>query len=133
MRIARKKYDETMGADFQSSPWRLDHLEGYSICVKWMETSGSLAGTLKLQASNNAFVYESGSGNLVEWDTGKTPGYNPDATWADIAASSVAVSGDGSYFWNVSDSYYSAVRVVFTHTSGDGTLEGFGHAQGDQA
>lgn len=129
MRIARKKETADMDASFSTPAFHLDHLRGYSVCAAWTETVATLSGTIKLQASNNAFVYEkpSVSGeDLIESLT-----ENPSATWADIAGSSVAVSGSGSQFWNVSDSFYSAFRVTFTNTGGEGTFAAYVHAQGD--
>lgn len=69
-----------------------------------------LTGTLKLQASNDAFLQDG-------WNNEE----NTSATWIDITGSSVAVSGTGSQIWNVSDVYYSAARVVWTRTVGIGT------------
>ena len=104
----------SMNATFNGTAFLLDSMEGFSIAWAWTETSAALAGTLKLQASNNAFL--------------DNPAYpaslniNPNALWVDIPGSSVTlVTGSGSQFWNVADVYYRSVRVVWTRTSGQGT------------
>lgn len=111
---------QSMNASFDSNAFHLETLEGYSICAAWTETSATLAGTLKLQASNDAFTDNT---NNQE---------KSGATWVDITGSSVAVSGSGSQFWNVSDVYYKAFRIVWTRTSGQGTFTAYIHAKGSQ-
>jgi len=107
----------SLGATFNSAPIHLENLEGYSICLVWAG-GGSPVGSLKLQASNNAFL------NNVNNNV------NPDATWVDITGSTYAVSADGTYFWNVADCYYNSVRYVYTRTSGTATGSGFIWAKG---
>lgn len=110
----------SMNSSFNGQAYHVETLEGYSVCAAWTETSATLAGTLKLQASNDAFT--DNVGNIEK----------SNATWVDITGSSVAVSGSGSQFWNVSDVYYKAFRIVWTSSSGQGTFEAFIHAKGGQ-
>lgn len=72
----------------------------FSFMVKW---TGTPTGTFKLQASNDI-----------------------DATvtdWEDIPGSSVAVAGAaGQQVWNYTNAPFRFVRLVYTATSGSGTL-----------
>lgn len=109
----------SMNASFNDVGYNLEHLEGFSICAAVIETVANLAGTLKLQASNNAFL--DNTDNNV----------NPNAVWVDVPSSSVAlVSGNTSVFWNVSDCFYEAVRIVWTSTSGQGNIKYYVIAKG---
>lgn len=120
MKVSERIDTADMIASFNGLAYHMEYLDGYSICAVW--TGGD--GTLKLQASNDAFV------NNV---TGPNNNENPNATWVDITGSSVLVSGAGSQFWNVSDVYYKAFRLVFTvgtPTAGDFTAHI--HAKGVQ-
>lgn len=120
MKVSNREDSASMNASFNGASYHVEFLEGYSICAAWTETSATLAGTLKLQASNNAFTDNVNNNE------------NSSATWVDITGSSVAVSGSGSQFWNVSDVYYKAFRIVWTRTSGEGTFAAFIHAKGVQ-
>jgi hypothetical protein len=73
-------------------------------------TATALAGTIKLQACNNAFLDNVNSNE------------NPAAVWVDVPSSSTAVSGATSILWNVSDVFYEAVRIAWTATTGNSTL-----------
>ncbi len=92
----------------------VDNIEGYSICASW---DGGV-GTLELEASNNAFLDNVNNNE------------NPSATWVTITGSSVAISGAGTQFWNVSDVYYRAFRIKYTSTSGTGTLTAYVFCKG---
>lgn len=68
--------------------------------------TGSAAGTIKLQASNDQAFAPSVPTN-----------------WTDITGSSQSVSGAGTVMWNVlSNPSYAWVRVVYTNATGTGTL-----------
>lgn len=71
----------------------------YSIQAVW---TGSPVGTIKLQVTN---------------DIG---GCGPN--WSDYSNSSQVVSGAGDFAWIASQASYHCVRVVYTRTSGSGTL-----------
>lgn len=122
MRILdRKDTAVSMNASFNGAAVHLEHMEGYSVVASWTETSATLAGTLKLQASNNAFA------DNVNNDE------DPAAVWADIPGSPVSVSGSGSFAWNVAAAYYKAFRYVWTRTSGQGTITAYITAKGPQS
>lgn len=77
--------------------------------VHTLVTTAVLEGAFKLQASNNCY-----DGNV-------NMGIRSDAHWTDIASSTVTLNGgNDSVMWNVADVYYEAVRVVWTHTDGQG-------------
>lgn len=118
MKTLERNDSASMNASFNGAATHMESMEGYSIAASWTETSAVLAGTLKLQACNNAFT------NNVNNNE------DPAALWIDIPGSSVAVSGSGSQFWNVSDVYYKSVRVVWTRTSGQGTYTSYIWAKG---
>jgi hypothetical protein len=109
-----------MNASFNGAAYHMEHLDGYSICASWTETSATLAGTLKLQASNNAFTDNVNNNE------------DANSVWVDVTGSAVAVSGSGSQFWNVSDVYYKAFRIVWTRASGQGSFTAYIHAKGVQ-
>ena len=113
MKTAERKDTGSMSASFNGDALGLDSMEGYSIGLTWTETAGSVAGILKLQASDNAFLDNPGWPQSVN--------INPNATWTDITGTAATLTtGPGTQFWNVSDVYYRAVRVVWTRTSGSG-------------
>lgn len=102
----------SMNASFNDVPYQLEHMDGYSLCAAVTETVASLAGTLKLQASNNAFLDNTDNNQ------------NPNAVWVDIPSSSVVLTaGSNNQFWNVTDAFYEAFRIVWTRTSGQGNLK----------
>lgn len=78
-------------------------------------TPQALAGTVKLQASSNAYLPDARE--------------NSDASWADISGSSVAVSGSGSNLYNVSGAFYRWARLVWTRTGGNGTVSAQYHGK----
>ena len=107
MKIATRSDSLSMGASFDGAAMGIEFVNGYSICTSW---DGGV-GTLKVQACNNPFTD----------NVNMTP--DPDAIWVDIPGSSVAVSGAGTQFFNVADANYSAYRLVWTRSSGSGTIE----------
>lgn len=108
--ISSRQDTTSMNASFNGAALDVSHLEGFAIEAKWTESSATLAGTLKVQVSNTAFL-----NNVYQQE-------DPNAVWSDIAGSSVAVSGSGTQMWNVSSAYYKACRVVWTRTSGQGSI-----------
>lgn len=87
----------------------LGHIMHYSLQVAF---SGSPAGTLKLQASNDP-----GRINAAE-----SANQAPIIHWTDVADSTVTVAGAGDAMWTVQNSGYNWVRIVWTPTSGTGSL-----------
>lgn len=89
----------------------LDQTYGFAIQAVWTGTS---AGTLKLQASNDAPVRETQTNN---------GGPDTITNWTDIANSSTAViSGGGNFMWNFTGCFYRNVRLTYTNATGTGTL-----------
>lgn len=76
-------------------------------CSAQISATGSAAGTLKLQASNDV----SGADGL--------PG--PPINWNDIPSATAAVSGAGPVLIPKTDLTYQWIRVVYTNT-GTGTI-----------
>lgn len=111
MRVTTRTDSVSMNATFNGAALGVDHLEGFSVCISAAETSASLVGTLKLQASNNAFDETRSDGTVASG-----------AVWVDITGATENVSGTGTFMFNVSEVYYRAVRVVWTRTSGEGTM-----------
>lgn len=88
-----------MGVSLASLPGNVTNVAGYSIQAIW--SNGSLpVGVMSLQASNDSF------------------------NWSDIPNSSLPVTGNSdNNLFNISKhSYYNFVRLIYTRTSGDGTL-----------
>lgn len=106
-----------MSASFTGALFFLESMEGYSICAAF---AGGGTGALKLQACNNPITDHV---NLKP---------DPNAVWVDITGSAYAITADGSYFWNVSDVYYKAVRLVYTKTTGAGAMQVYYNAKGIQ-
>lgn len=112
-RVPEKGHDApivSMNSSFNGTPYLLERMAGFSILAAVTQTSGTLAGTLKLQSSNNAFA------DNVNMDS------NANAVWVDIPNSSVAVSGSANVMWNTTDVFYESVRVVYTSSTGQGTF-----------
>lgn len=86
----------------------LAHVIGYSIQIV---VTGSATGTVKLQGSSDP-VPDS------QFNVKSFPVQN----WTDIANSDQNITGAGSVMYNVDDSFYNWVRVVYTSTSGTGTM-----------
>lgn len=102
----------SMGASFNGTPTKVDVLEGYSICASVVDAGADLVGTLKIQVANNVFANNT-SNELTSY-----------AVWIDLPGSEVALDGgNDSVIWNVSEVFYEAFRLVWTRTSGSGTIE----------
>lgn len=91
-------------ADVQSAVLSLLQMYGYAIQAEW--TGASLTGTVKLQAS-------------IDYQPA-----NPAAngTWSDIPGSAQAISGPGSFLWNVEGAFYPYVRAYFVYGSNSGSI-----------
>ena len=68
--------------------------------------SGSPVGSLKLQITNDD-PHIVGAANVI---------------WSDYSGSTTAVSGSGNFLWNLLSNGYNFVRVVYTFSSGTGSL-----------
>lgn len=86
----------TAATDITGGAFDLGEGQGCSIHADF--SGSTLAGTLKLQSSND----------------------NTD--WVDVASSSQAVTSAASHMWNVTSAQYRYIRPVWTASSGTGTL-----------
>jgi hypothetical protein len=93
-----------------SEPIWLGHIANYSIQIFF---SGTPGGNFKLQMSN-----DEGNVNAPREDDRDFKIVN----WTDIADSAFTVSAAGDVAWNYRDCGYRWVRVVWTPTSGSGTI-----------
>jgi hypothetical protein len=99
--------NQSMSANFASDPMDLSTVQGFCIQAKH---TGSPVGVLKLQISNNDSV--------LGWD--------------DYPNSEQAVpSSNQQCTWNVSDVHFDLVRIVYTFTSGSGTITAYINGKGD--
>lgn len=89
-------------------PIWLGHIANYSIQLVF---TGTPAGAFSLQASNDV-------GNPHA--TADTQMYATVTHWTDITGSSQVVAAAGNHMWNVENTGYAWVRVVWT-ASGSGT------------
>lgn len=80
----------------------------YAIQAVW---TGSPVGTLKIQVSND----------IVPDGVGGDQASNV-VNWTDYTNSSQSISGAGNFVWNVLEAGYRWVRLVYTKTSGSGTI-----------
>lgn len=100
-----------------SDPVPLEYQYGISIQAV---ITGTAAGTLNLQGSN---------------DFGNVPPGGPDrgqgvTNWTDIAGSSAPVTGAGTVTWNFQGVYYKWIRMVYTASSGTGTMSARANTKG---
>jgi hypothetical protein len=93
-----------------SDPVYLGHIANYSIQLVFTGTPG---GNFKLQCSNDmgnpSASKESDRDFQIE-------------NWTDVADSAQTISAAGNHTWDVQNAGYRWVRVVWTQTSGSGTL-----------
>jgi hypothetical protein len=97
--------------DATVSPQRsgvLDTSQVYALSAIIASSSGSNAGTLKLQGSNDI--------------TGSQRNTFTPANWADVTAATVTVASGAVATFTVTSLCYSWVRFVWTPTSGVGTI-----------
>lgn len=87
----------------------LQNIFGYAIQAEW--TGGSASGTLILQLSTD----------IVNVASGANPAANV-VNWSTYSGSSTTVSGPGNFVWNAADAGYRWVRLLYTKSSGTGTL-----------
>lgn len=94
-----------MSGNLVSISQDLSVTNGYGIYAKW---TGSPVGTIKLQATLDGI-------NFIDY-----PG------------SATSVNNAGDALWEVSTAFYGRVQVVYTFTSGSGTLNVQILGKGDQ-
>jgi hypothetical protein len=100
--------DGDASVDLTSEHGLLAHVLGYSIQAV---ITGTANGTIKLQGSNDPVP-----------DANFQVRQYPVVNWEDIADSTQAVTGAGTVFYNVADVFYNWVRVIYTSSSGTGTI-----------
>ena len=107
MRIYNEKIVDaaTMGGNVTSAIAEMDHMGMASIYAAW---TGTPTGTLAVQVTVNG----------VEWVA------PPTALTASPAGSA------GSVVWTMPDLTWKAIRVVYTRSSGTGTLNAWVNAKG---
>lgn len=98
-----------LGSAANLQPIWLGHIIHYSIQLKY---TGSPAGTFKLQASNDP-------GSINSSDAANQA---PISNWTDVADSTITVAAAGDCMYTVENAGYNWVRVVWTPTSGSGSL-----------
>lgn len=92
-----------MSGSLTSTPINLDHIKMYAIQAV-VSSGTSPSGALTLEASCD-------------------PSNTTPSTWTEIGNTSQTVTADGSFLWNVENAGYNWVRLVYTRTSGSGTLD----------
>lgn len=99
-----------MASSITSDPIFLGHIVNYSVQIFF---SGAPVGSFKLQLSNDK-GYEASS-DEDNRDHGITH-------WTDITSSNQAILAAGDHSYNVVNAGYRWVRLVWTPTSGSGTI-----------
>lgn len=89
----------------------LTNMIGFSI---QSVTTGNGIGTLAIQGSNDNVINETFSSGVTNWTTIVT----------------AAVAAPGTIMMNVSDVYYRWTRLVYTRTSGSGSISSTMQAKG---
>ena len=93
-----------MTGNLTSAVTDLSRVDGYAVYAIW--TTGPV-GTIKLQASVDGVSF-------IDYPNSETP-----------------VNGAGNVIWEVTTAFYDKIRVVYTYTSGTGTLNVQINGKGD--
>lgn len=93
-----------MSSNITSTVVDLSRTDGYSISSSW---TGAPAGTIKLQVSIDNILF------------------------FDYPSSATVVSGAGSAMWEITTAFYDKVQLVYTRSSGTGTLNAQINGKGD--
>ena len=92
-----------MASNVTSSGIDILKMEQCSIQAVW--SGSSPTGAFKIQASNDIV---SSAASV--------------STWSDLSDSSYSITADGDFMWALSPASYRFIRLVYTRTSGTGTL-----------
>lgn len=92
-----------MSSNLESEVIDTSRLSSIVFYAKW---TGSPVGNIKLQVSID------------------------NVNFVDLPSSQQAVSGADDFMWNVTDTNYDQIKIVYTATSGSGTLEVQANAKG---
>lgn len=93
-----------MTSNITSSVVDMSRTDGYSVYAKW---TGSPVGTLKIQASLDGINY------------------------IDYPGSATAINGSGDAMYEITTAFYDKVQIVYTFSSGSGTLNVQINGKGD--
>ena len=105
----------SMAGDLTSSVTILQSIVGVSYALSWTGTSP--VGTCSVQVSNDYSVYPSGAVNNT--GTWTTIYLNVNGT----PATTIAITGNtGSGFIDIDQTMAYAIKLIYTRTSGTGTL-----------
>jgi len=99
-----------MASSFNLKPVYLGHICNFSIQLVF---TGSPGGNFKLQMSNDLGRIDAASEAEQEASI---------SHWTDIADSAQTISAAGDHAWQFENAGFRWVRVVWTATSGSGTL-----------
>lgn len=99
-----------MASNITSEPSWLGHISQYNIQLVF---TGSPNGNFKLQVSNDAG--RPSAANDTDRDFQIT-------NWTDMADSTQAITAAGNHCYEVADAGHRWVRLVWTATSGSGTI-----------
>lgn len=104
MNNANKKIvsGQSMAANYTSPTIDVNQVYGLSFQAVF---TGSPVGSFKLQVSSQDVP---STGDVTEW--------------SDVADSETAISAAGNVFYNVTDVFFHWVRIVYTFSSGTGSL-----------
>ena len=93
---------QSMAASFESDQINILYFKNYSLQYTF---SGSPADTVKIQVSNDEMGVTSAS-----------------SSWDDLDGSSYAISAAGTLTQNANEQNYGKIKVVYTRTSGTGSM-----------
>jgi len=113
----------SLGADLASAPIKLDSMYLAAIAATW--TGGTAAGTLKIQFSEDDPTFGDGD-DVTNW-------YDAITSGCVVPAAAVTVSGAGSQLWEIGLNGgvpHKWMRLVFTRTSGTGSIDAKLNAKG---
>lgn len=99
-----------MASSFVSDPVSLDRFTAFAIQAA---NAGAPVGSVKLQASNDAGYVNQAVGPASAQGI---------TNWVDIASSAQSIVAGTPNFWNDVYAAYKWARVVYTATSGTGTM-----------
>lgn len=105
----------SMGASANSTGIYLNQTIIVSLQAIW--TGVTAAGTVKIQVSNDNVRPVQFSDNGSAGDVAANV-----VNWSDYSGTSQTVAGAGSFAWTFSDFGFAWIRLVFTRTSGTGSL-----------
>lgn len=103
-------------AALYSNPISLRHLSAFSV---QLVATGSPTGSFKLQMSNDNPDH---TGNKYPTST---------MNWTDLDGSSISITTSGNVGWNATGAGYLWLRVVWTKTSGTGSITGRFNGKGE--